>query len=246
MVRGELDEHNRDGEAPLGRGPRALRVHVAHGQPVCAAPLAQRVQLRAGHIPLQAHKPGVKGFPDEHRRLLAEIIDGTGGECGTGTVNGKTYYAPCRNPREWFGKVLKRQAEFLSGLVDDEGRPIPVVIRYLHESDGGWFPWGAPYATAEEFKKVCRAICAYHRRNANGDRLLFAYTPDRFWKPFGTEGDTNNTFLARYPGDEYTDIIGIDDYSIGTGETDQKAAYRKSPRSRKNAARSPAYPKPDA
>ena len=172
------------------------------------------------------YKPGVKGFPDEHRRLLAEIIDGTGGECGTGTVNGKTYYAPCKNPREWFGKVLKQQAEFLNGLVDEKWRPIPVVIRHLHESDGGWFPWGAPYATADEFKKVCRAMCAYHRKNANGDRLLFAYTPDRFWKPFGTEGDTNNTFLARYPGDEYTDIIGIDDYSIGTGETEEKAAYR--------------------
>ena len=172
------------------------------------------------------YKPGVKGFPDEHRRLLAEILDGTGGECGTGTINGKTYYQPCKNPREWFGRTLKQQAEFLNGLVDAEGRPIPVVIRYLHESDGGWFPWGAPYATADEFKRICRVQCRYLRKNAGEDRLLFAYTPDRFWKPFGTEGDTNNTFLARYPGDEYTDIIGIDDYSIGTGETDQKADYR--------------------
>ena len=28
----------------------------------------------------------------------------------------------------------------------------------------------------------------------------------------------NNTFLARYPGDNYVDIIGIDDYSIGHGD----------------------------
>ena len=172
------------------------------------------------------YKPGVKDFPEEHRHLLAEIIDGAGGECGTGTINGNTYYPPCRNPREWFGKVLRRQAEFLNGLVDDKGRQIPVVIRYLHESDGGWFPWGEPYATAEEFKKVCRVVCTYLRKNAGGDRLLFAYTPDRYWKPFGTEGDTNNTFLARYPGDAYTDIVGIDDYSIGKGASDANAAYK--------------------
>ena len=172
------------------------------------------------------YKPGVKGYPQEHRRLLAEILDGTGGECGTGTINGKTYYPPCKNPREWFAQRLKEQAEFLNGLVDAEGKPIPVVIRHLHESNGGWFPWGAPYATADEFKRICRAACRYLRKHAGGDRLLFAYTPGRYGKAFGFEGDTNNTFLARYPGDEYTDIVGIDDYSIGSGETDDKAMYR--------------------
>lgn len=171
-------------------------------------------------------KPGVKGFPEEHRRLLREILDGTGGECGTGTIYGKTYYPPCRNPREWFDKALRQQVDFLNGLVDDGGRRIPVLIRYLHESDGGWFPWCHPYATAEEFKEICRITCRYLRKNAGEDRLLFAYTPDRYWKSFGNEGDTNNTFLARYPGDEYVDIVGIDDYSIGTGETEKKAQYR--------------------
>lgn len=171
-------------------------------------------------------KPGVKGFPEEHTRLLAEILNGTGAECGTGTVDGKKHYKPSKNPREWFDRLLKQQADFLKGLVDKNGRRIPVVIRYLHESDGGWFPWGYPYATAEEFKAICRMTCDYLRSQVGDDSLLFAYTPDRFWKPFGKEGDTENTFLARYPGDGYVDVIGIDDYSIGTGETDKKAQWR--------------------
>lgn len=171
-------------------------------------------------------KPGVKGFPAEHTRLLSEILGGTGGECGTGTIDGKPYYPAAANPREWYFRILEQQAEFLNGLVDSSGRRIPVVVRYLHESDGGWFPWGHPYATAEEFKEVCRQTCRHLRGRVGTDSLLFAYTPDRFWTSFGHEGDTNNTFLARYPGDEYVDIVGIDDYSIGTGETDRKTQYR--------------------
>ena len=171
-------------------------------------------------------KPGVKGFPEEHTRLLAEILNGTGSECGTGTVDGKKHHEPSKNPREWFMKILKQQADFLNTLVDGKGNRIPVAIRYLHESDGDWFAWGHTYASAEEFKAVCRLVCDYLRKNVDKDSLLFAYTPDRYWTSFGKEGDTGNTFLARYPGDGYVDIIGIDDYSIGTGETDKKAKWR--------------------
>ena len=39
----------------------------------------------------------------------------------------------------------------------------------------------------------------------------------------GAEGDGGHNFLSWYAGDAYTDIIGFDDYSIGKGETDEKA-----------------------
>ena len=29
----------------------------------------------------------------------------------------------------------------VNGLVDASGRPIPVILRYPHEMDGGWFWW---------------------------------------------------------------------------------------------------------
>ena len=60
-----------------------------------------------------------------------------------------------------------------------------------------------------------------------GDNLLFAYSPDRYWWNFGTEGDGNaHSFMGRYPGDKFVDIIGYDDYLIGTGTNAQLVAKR--------------------
>ncbi len=59
--------------------------------------------------------------------------------------------------------------------------------------------------------------------NRAAARHRVRYTPDRQWKAFGREGDAANTFLARYPGDAYTDVIGIDDYGIGNGKTVEQA-----------------------
>lgn len=39
--------------------------------------------------------------------------------------------------------------------------------------------------------------------------VLYAYSPDRHWK------DEQN-FMLRYPGDNYVELIGFDDYSIGS------------------------------
>ena len=100
-------------------------------------------------------------------------------------------------------------------------KKIPVILRYPHEMDGNWFWWGRTWCTAEEYRRFCIASARYLRKKCPG-QILFAHTPDRTWKDFGNEGDSNNTFLAYYPGDKYVDIIGIDDYSIGHGD-DTKA-----------------------
>lgn len=160
----------------------------------------------------------------ENRNVVRQILDGTGGPCGTGAIEGKSYRAPFRNPREWFLDSLADVADFINGLNDPEtGEPIPVILRYPHECDGNWFWWGNGWCTAEEFRAFCRFEADWLRRACGPDRILFAYTPDRQWKAFGKEGDAANTFLARYPGDAYTDIIGIDDYGIGNGKTDAEA-----------------------
>ena len=117
---------------------------------------------------------------------------------------------------------LKQQRDHLHELVDEKtGKKIPVILRYPHEMDGDWFWWGRGWCTTEEFRRFCRMEADYLRAKCPG-QILFAYTPDRTWKKFGKEGDTNNTFLAYYPGDRYVDILGIDDYSIGHGD-DTKA-----------------------
>lgn len=158
----------------------------------------------------------------ENRNVIRQILDGTGVPCGTGAIDGKSYRQPFANPREWYMASLKNVADFFNGLVDEKtGKKIPVILRYPHEMDGNWFWWGRGWCTTEEFRRFCRMEADYLREKCPG-QILFAYTPDRTWKEFGNEGDTNNTFLSYYPGDRYVDILGIDDYSIGHGD-DTKA-----------------------
>lgn len=155
----------------------------------------------------------------ENRNVIRQILDGTGGPCGTDIGGSTERRKPYPTPREWFMASLKDVANFFNGLVDDEtGEKIPVVLRYPHESDGSWFWWGRGWCTAEEFRRFCSLEADYLRKACGPNQIIFAYTPDVLWKDFGREGDEKNTFLAYYPGDKYADIIGIDDYSIGNGD----------------------------
>ena len=153
------------------------------------------------------------------RDVIGQILDGTGGPCGTDTLEKKDARPPCANPRVWFMKSLGEVADFINGLVDEEtGERIPVVIRYGHECDGSWFWWGRTWCSADEFRRFSRMTADCLREKCGADRLLFAYTPDRTWTEFGKEGAETNTFLTYYPGDKYVDILGLDDYSIGHGD----------------------------
>jgi len=153
----------------------------------------------------------------ENRNVIRQILDGTGGPCGTDTMHGRGNRRAFANPREWFMASLKDVADFFNGLVDEQGRKIPVILRYPHECDGSWFWWGRGWCSTDEFRRFCRMEADYLRQACGPDQILFAYTPDRTWRDFGKEGDSDNTFLAYYPGDAYVDLIGLDDYSIGNG-----------------------------
>lgn len=155
----------------------------------------------------------------ENRNVIRQILDGTGGPCGTDSLERKNHRQPCANPKEWYMRQLKDIVTFLKGLVDEEtGERIPVILRYGHECDGDWFWWGRTWCTADEFRRFSRMTADYLRNECGEDQILFAYTPDRTWNEFGKEGDADNTFLAYYPGDAYVDILGLDDYSIGNGD----------------------------
>lgn len=152
------------------------------------------------------------------RNVIRQILDGTGGPCGMDSVEGKNYRQPYPNPRAWYMAALRNIADFFNGLVDEEtGEKIPVVMRYGHEMEGTWFWWGRTWCTPEEFRAFCRMTADYLRTACGDGQILFAYTPDRFWHDLGNEGDTENTYLAYYPGDKYVDIVGFDDYSIARG-----------------------------
>ena len=149
----------------------------------------------------------------ENRNVIRQILDGTGGPCGTGCIDGNSKRKPFANPREWYKASLGDVAAFFDGLADDEtGRRIPVIMRYPHEMDGAWFWWGRTWCSPQEFRAFCRETADCLRKKCPG-QILFAYTPGgKMWKDFGAEGDTENTFLACYPGDAYVDIVARDLY----------------------------------
>lgn len=100
---------------------------------------------------------------------------------------------------------LDKIADFANSLKDSQGVSVPIIFRPYHEFDGGWFWWGAPFCTKEEFKKLWITTVEYLRDKKGVRNFLYAFSPDR---NFNNEEE----FLERYPGDEYVDIIGMDNY----------------------------------
>lgn len=50
--------------------------------------------------------------------------------------------------------------------------------------------------------------------------VIYAYSPDRYWKD-------EQDFMLRYPGDKYVELIGFDDYSIGSDSAALQATIRR-------------------
>lgn len=102
-------------------------------------------------------------------------------------------------------RTLDLIADFANSLVDSTGKTIPIIFRPFHEFDGSWFWWGKNFCTKEEFIELWRTTVTYLRNKKGVKNFLYAYSPDR---NFYSEED----YLERYPGDEYVDILGMDDY----------------------------------
>ncbi|MDD2456314.1 MAG: glycosyl hydrolase, partial [Kiritimatiellae bacterium] len=172
------------------------------------------------------------GYPQEHRYVFKEILEGTGGVCGLGRdTRARALDAevkPYANPRAWFLARIQEMADFLKTLVDDNGRPIPVIVRLFHECEDDWAWWQDGSVAREDYVKLFRlTVTALRRLTGGGRNLLFLYSPDKNWQTLG-DTKSKDDFMYRYPGDDVVDIIGYDDYSIGEGgpEWDEKYGER--------------------
>lgn len=109
-----------------------------------------------------------------------------------------------------YNAFLDRIADFALHLKDGEGRLIPVIFRPFHEQNGGWFWWGAPYTTKEQYAEIYRYTVEYLRDIKGVHNFLYAFSPG---SPFN---GNEETFLKTYPGDDYVDILGFDTYYDGS------------------------------
>lgn len=112
-----------------------------------------------------------------------------------------------------FRGELDKFAYYLKNLINSEGKLIPIIFRPFHEFDGFWFWWGERFCTAEEFKMLWKFTVEYLRDYRKVPNLLYAFSPDR---NFYSEEE----YLKRYPGDEFVDILGMDNYWDFTQEGD--------------------------
>ena len=86
---------------------------------------------------------------------------------------------------------------------------IPIIFRPFHEHNGDWFWWGKGLCTEEEYIALWRFTVDYLRETKGVNHFIYAFSPDR------SRMDIDNLrtdYFYGYPGDDYVDIIGLDNY----------------------------------
>ncbi|CAN5232116.1 glycosyl hydrolase [soil metagenome] len=161
----------------------------------------------------------INGIPFERQKQLVKQVYERGGIntfCWhmDNPVNGKSAWDTTQRTvadiipggahhREYV-EYLDRAAKYMKDLKGDDGEAIPILLRPFHELTGSWFWWCKNTCTPGEFKTLWRFTVDYLRDTKMLHNLLIVYSV----------ADFNSTadFMERYPGDEYADFIGFDNY----------------------------------
>lgn len=107
---------------------------------------------------------------------------------------------------EKFCGWLKKMADFLNTLQTKEGVKVPVLFRPWHEHTGSWFWWGQDLCSDEEYISLWR-MTVDSLRMYGVDNALYAYSSS-------SDSQNASQYLARYPGDDYIDVVGFDTYQF--------------------------------
>jgi mannan endo-1,4-beta-mannosidase len=119
---------------------------------------------------------------------------------------------PGGDRHEKYKSDLDTFAAFTRTLKDKNGIPIPIIFRPFHEHTGSWFWWGQNFCTADEYKRLWRFTVEYLRDVKGVHQFLYAYSPDRI--------KSSEEYFERYPGDDYVDILALDNYLRGENQTE--------------------------
>lgn len=112
---------------------------------------------------------------------------------------------PGGSHNEVFKKDMQILAKFAKNAKGEDGKLIPIILRPWHELDGEWFWWGAKHCSVEDFKSLYRFTVSYLRDSLQVHNFLYAFSPDcRF--------TTEAQYAERYPGNDYVDLVGMDNY----------------------------------
>ncbi|MEJ7770128.1 MAG: glycosyl hydrolase [Chitinophagaceae bacterium] len=115
------------------------------------------------------------------------------------------YIIPGGEAHDKYKQTLQEIGEWCNTTKGADEKLVPMIFRPFHEFDGGWFWWGKPHCTTEEFITLWRFTVTYLRDSMQVHNLIYAFSPDN---KFTTEEE----YLERYPGNEYVDLVGMDNY----------------------------------
>lgn len=138
---------------------------------------------------------------------------------------------PGADHHDTFMEWLDLFADFTLSLTDENGKLIPVIFRPFHEHNGDWFWWGKGINAEEDYIALWRFTVEYLRDEKKLNNLLWAFSPDRSRANIDT---FKKDYFYGYPGDDYVDIIGLDNYwDVGhpanqTNQVDQQEQFIRS------------------
>lgn len=113
---------------------------------------------------------------------------------------------PGGSHHEPYKAILKTVGSLAGSVRGKDGKLAPMLFRPYHEFDGGWFWWGKPHCSREDFTALWRFTVSYLRDSLQVHNFIYTFSPDCLFK---TEAD----YLDRYPGDAWVDMVGTDNYA---------------------------------
>ena len=116
------------------------------------------------------------------------------------------YIIPGGSGHEKYKSILSTIAGLVKSLKGNDGKQVPVIFRPYHEFDGDWFWWGKSHCTIDEFKTLWKFTVSYLRDSLGVHNFIFAFSPD-------CKFNSEEEYLERYPGDEWVDMVGVDNYA---------------------------------
>lgn len=115
------------------------------------------------------------------------------------------YIIPGGMAHAQYKAILNGIGEWAHSVIGDDGKLVPLIFRLFHEMDGDWFWWGKAHCSREEYITLWRFTVSYLRDSLDVHNLIYAFSPDNKFM-------TEEAFLERYPGDEWVDMVGMDNY----------------------------------
>jgi mannan endo-1,4-beta-mannosidase len=129
------------------------------------------------------------------------------------TAFSQPQYAPRRIAAGAYDHFIRQQAKRIKQI------HCPVLLRFDHEMNGYWYPWGVRSAgmhnKAHDYVRMWRHVWRVFR-SVHAHNVIWDWSPNYL----GQNG--KDQLGALYPGKKYVDLVGIDGYLLHAGDSPGK------------------------